>query len=206
MFLSECKGIIFEYTLNEVFEILEIDVDTILSSGIAKNEEIMNKIFGSVDYSTIFVGYNQLPFQNLFIYLLKRNARKSFFSTYHELIKGQLTDENLKEIQQRFYLFFNYSNMIYDRVLKEYTYFTQTINKLSGELKSTTDGISRFNDTPQEGGDFKDDEHTTTITTNQMTTTRDYATPAEMLDLTRRKLYNFIEEWVNSFDKFFWED
>lgn len=206
MFLNDCKGVIFEYTLNEVFEILEIDVDTILLNGSTQNADIINKIYGNSTPMAIFNGYNQLPFQNLFVYLLRRNARKSFFSTYHELIKGQLTDENMKEIQQRFYLFFNYSNMIYDRVLKEYTYFTQTINKLSGELKSTTDGISRFNDTPQEGGDFKDDAHTTTITKNQMTTTRDYATPAEMLDLTRRKLYNFIEEWVNSFDKFFWED
>lgn len=209
MFLNECKGIIFEYTLNEVFDALGLSTDDYLLEGSMDVKALIDALTGGLsdndEYTKMFKGWNQLPFQELFIYLLKRNARKAFFSTYNEL-ESPLTDTNMKELRMRFYLLFNYSNMQYDRVLKEYAFYQRNINDLSSKINSETDGINRFNDTPQNGGDFADDAHTTTATTSKVTSSHDAATPVEMLDLTRRKLYNFIEEWIKSFDKFFWED
>ena len=71
-------------------------------------------------------------------------------------------------------------------------------NNLLGQIKAST--ISRFNDTPQNGGDFSDDNHTTTITTGESLT--DGGTLLSRLNEVEDNLKRLYEDWSNEFRRF----
>ena len=71
-------------------------------------------------------------------------------------------------------------------------------NKLLGQIKAST--TSRFNDTPQNGGNFSDDNHTTTITTGESST--DGGTLLSRLNEIEDNLKRLYEDWSNEFRKF----
>ena len=71
-------------------------------------------------------------------------------------------------------------------------------NNLLGQIKAST--ISRFNDTPQNGGNFSDDNHTTTITTGESST--DGGTLLSRLNEIEDNLKRLYEDWSNEFRKF----
>lgn len=71
-------------------------------------------------------------------------------------------------------------------------------NNLLGQIKAST--VSRFNDTPQNGGDFSDDNHTTTITTGESLT--DGGTLLSRLNEIEDNLKRLYEDWSNEFRKF----
>ena len=74
---------------------------------------------------------------------------------------------------------------------------------LLARLESTTESITRFNDTPQEGGDFADEDHATTATTGEITTGSDYETPINRLREIREKWENIYNAWAMDFDILF---
>ena len=74
---------------------------------------------------------------------------------------------------------------------------------LLARLGSQTDNITRFNDTPQEGGDFSDEDHTTTATTATTTTESDFETPINRLKEVRDKWENIYNAWALDFDILF---
>lgn len=71
-------------------------------------------------------------------------------------------------------------------------------SKLLGQIKAST--TSRFNDTPQNGGDFSDDNHTTTITTGESSS--DGGTLLSRLNEVEDNLKRLYEDWSNEFRKF----
>lgn len=71
-------------------------------------------------------------------------------------------------------------------------------NNLLGQIKAST--VSRFNDTPQNGGDFSDDNHTTTITTGESLT--DGGTLLSRLNEVEDNLKRLYEDWSNEFRRF----
>ena len=71
-------------------------------------------------------------------------------------------------------------------------------NNLLGQIKAST--ISRFNDTPQNGGNFSDDNHTTTITTGESST--DGGTLLSRLNEIEDNLKRLYEDWSNEFRRF----
>ena len=71
-------------------------------------------------------------------------------------------------------------------------------DKLLGQIKAST--ISRFNDTPQNGGNFSDDNHTTTITTGE--SSMDGGTLLSRLNEIEDNLKRLYEDWSNEFRKF----
>lgn len=73
------------------------------------------------------------------------------------------------------------------------------LDKLGAETRSLT----RFNDTPQETGDFSDEEHTTTATQTATTSESDYLTPIQRLKEIRDNWENLYNAWALEFDILF---
>lgn len=80
---------------------------------------------------------------------------------------------------------------------KTIEFYQSSIDDLLGKVKSVSTSISRFNDTPQNGGDYSDDEHTTNITQGQSEVSDDAGTLMERLDEIRRLWRNVMEEAVD---------
>lgn len=70
---------------------------------------------------------------------------------------------------------------------------------LMASIKQT--GISRYNDTPQDGGDWSDDQHTTNISTTETST--EGATTAVRLAEVRSMWENLYSEWAAEFKGLF---
>lgn len=85
-------------------------------------------------------------------------------------------------------------------ILKEYKAKEAS---LMARLGSESHSISRFNDTPQNGGDFADEDHTTNATTADNETLSDYETPINRLREIRDKFENLYNAWARDFDILF---
>ena len=72
------------------------------------------------------------------------------------------------------------------------------------------DYSTRFNDTPQDSGDFSDDSHTTNITQSSATTEADSGSIMERLDALYRNWRSILVDWTQEFTGIFycpeWED
>lgn len=71
-------------------------------------------------------------------------------------------------------------------------------SKLLGQIRSS--GVSKFNDTPQNSGNFSDDEHNTTVTTTESST--DGGTLLSRLNEIEDNLKRLYDNWSNEFRKF----
>lgn len=91
----------------------------------------------------------------------------------------------------------------YNKYLPIIKAYKEKENLLMARLGSETRSISRFNDTPQEGGDFSDEQHTTTANTGETTTESDYETPMARLKQIRDNYENLYNAWASDFDRMF---
>lgn len=118
--------------------------------------------------------------------------------------KETLTVDEAKKLAtdfgNKFYAIWNDTKTYYEKLLDVYT---AQESKLFDKLSTTTDSNSRFNDTPQNGGSFDDDEHTTNITNNSSTTSIDPGTMMERIDEVRRKYRDTYSDWAEQFSKLF---
>ena len=74
-------------------------------------------------------------------------------------------------------------------------------DKLLGQIKSQS--TQRFNDTPQNQGEFEDETHNTNVTKNESTT--DVGTLLSRFNEIEDNLKRLYEDWSNEFRKFiFW--
>lgn len=71
-------------------------------------------------------------------------------------------------------------------------------NNLLNKIETTS--TTKFNDTPQDGGNFSTDEHTTNST--RVVSGTDATTLINRLDEIRRKLTTVYEEWAQEFERF----
>lgn len=69
---------------------------------------------------------------------------------------------------------------------------------LLNQLTSTTE--TWFNDTPQASGDYTDTDHNTTY--NKVQQSVDLGNVADKLDIVRRAMNDYYDEWVDHFKKF----
>ena len=69
-------------------------------------------------------------------------------------------------------------------------------------IKSTSKGKTAFNDTPQNIGDWEDEDHTTNISTSESETSVDVGTLMERLD-SMKNYKSIILEWSNEFNQCF---
>ena len=94
----------------------------------------------------------------------------------------------------------------YSVLLKAYE---DEANSLTAKLEKITDGTAttRNNDTPQDGGDFDDDEHTSFISQGKVDNTEswDNESMIERLDKVNRLFAKVKEDWLNEFKDLFIE-
>lgn len=76
-------------------------------------------------------------------------------------------------------------------------------NDLLQPMKSETTSNNRFNDTPQDGGDFDDDNHATNVSNASSITTADSGSLAMRLDELFKNYRSIILEWSNEFNMLF---
>lgn len=125
----------------------------------------------------------------------------------HYTIELETTDLTNDDITRFFIKFINIVNMTKDRYKKILSaYGTLSASVLMGKITTTSNGKARFNDTPQESGTFDDDEHTTNITENDVTTSSDRDTPIERIEDVIRKYRNVLKEWSEEFNPLFIEE
>lgn len=107
-------------------------------------------------------------------------------------------DEILEEsgdVLAHIYAWLNESRVRYSKLISLYE---EQENKLLSQLGSNS--TTKFNDTPQDGGNFVDDNHVSTATT--VSTTADVGTPMARLKEIQDDLDNLYGKWANEFRRF----
>lgn len=100
----------------------------------------------------------------------------------------------------------NILNLTYDRYAALLDAYEDKKDKLLNPVESNSEGYNRYNDTPQDGGDFSDDEHTTSIYQNGLKIEQEQMTPIERLRQIEDGYQNVLLDWSNEFRKLFWEE
>lgn len=130
------------------------------------------------------------------------------FPKYWELyLFPYAKDETEAEKERVYKTFFNRFAQLCVATFNKYLPIIKAYKEKEGELMdklaSESDTISRFNDTPQAGGDFADEDHTTNATTAHSETKSDYETPINRLREIRDKYENLYNAWALDFDILF---
>ena len=73
-------------------------------------------------------------------------------------------------------------------------------------VSSVSKNKTRFNDTPQDGGDFNDDPHATNVTESENETSVDSGSLVERLDQAFKNYRSVILEWSNEFNQLFFKE
>ena len=114
------------------------------------------------------------------------------------------TDEEVEEERKRFLIqFLNVHKHAYDKYANILKIYQDNISKLMDRLGSATESIVRFNDTPQDEGDFADDEHTTNVTKSEVSTETDTATIMGRINEIQTSYRAIENEWLNEFRSLF---
>ena len=92
------------------------------------------------------------------------------------------------------------------RYLKLLEVYETAKNQLLDPVEITTGGITRFNDTPQDEGDFANDSHTTNLTEDSRTTSNDLDTKMGRIKEIESNYNNVLLNWSNEFESIFLEE
>lgn len=105
-----------------------------------------------------------------------------------------------KPFWRDFYAIFDETHLYYEKVI---SIFEQKENDLLKQIESSAENEVKFNDTPQNGGDFATDDHLTNISKTKTTSKVDGATAMERIDEIRRRFTDLYNDWANRFDRLF---
>lgn len=107
-------------------------------------------------------------------------------------------------------IYFNFFAKFSDRTLATFPKYVRLIKlyeakeaELMNRLESETESLSKFNDTPQEEGDYSTDAHTTTATKATTKTATDYETPMKRLKEIRDNLEDLYNAWAEDYANLF---
>ena len=73
-------------------------------------------------------------------------------------------------------------------------------------IKSESKGKTSFNDTPQNIGDWGDEDHTTNISSSESETTADTGSLMERLSALYKDYKSIVLEWSNEFNQLFFKE
>lgn len=108
-------------------------------------------------------------------------------------------DELLKAVENKVGQIYFWFKSTYENRKVLIDFYSAAESSLMDNIKSTS--LSKYNDTPQDGGNFDTDDHTTNSTRIETSTAGD--TPINRLDEIRKKLRNIYEDWYREFVKLF---
>ena len=136
---------------------------------------------------------------SLFDLLVKRYREKLCLYSLEET----LSNDTRYEFMAKLFMIAEMTAPKYEKMLSLYA--SQDSHLLDG-ISTTTSGTSRFNDTPQDGGDFSDDEHTTTITQQSGEVLNDGDTKMGRINEIQMNYRNLLLDWANEFESVFIEE
>lgn len=91
--------------------------------------------------------------------------------------------------------------------LPKYLVLLKQFKKSSGDpiapIKSESKGTTRFNDTPQNIGDWGDEDHTTNVSNSESETSVDTGSLMERLSALYKDWKSIVLEWCNEFNQCF---
>ena len=117
--------------------------------------------------------------------------------------KDELEEEDFYEITLKLA---NILMNTYPKYSQLYKYYKDKENQLMDMISSETSGDVGYNDTPQNGGDFSDENHRTNYTETRQTNRTEGNTPIERLKEIKDKLSSILFEWSEEFDRIFLEE
>lgn len=118
-----------------------------------------------------------------------------------------LTEERDESKGNRFiYKLLNVLYMTAPRYLTLLRAYETSKNDLLSPVKVESNGVSRFNDTPQDEGTFDDDPHTTNITEDSRTSKNDLDTKMGRIKEIESSYNNLLLIWSNEFEGLFLEE
>lgn len=79
-------------------------------------------------------------------------------------------------------------------------------NDPTGKIGSTTTGRTRFNDTPQDEGEFNDEEHASNVSKQVTETQVDVGSIMTRLEELFKNYRSIILEWSNEFNRLFFKE
>lgn len=92
------------------------------------------------------------------------------------------------------------------RYLKLLEVYNSADSELLDPVKIESEGVSRFNDTPQDSGTFDTDSHTTNLTEDSRTTSNDLDTKMGRIREIESNYNNLLLKWSNEFESLFLEE
>lgn len=146
----------------------------------------------SNDKLTIFTQLMRYVYARFYDY----DVYKTTIDVYDDIDDVSPTSAELLEIWRTFVNMFNITAPRYIPLL---TQFNNNESAPLAQVSSTSSGLTRFNDTPQDEGDFSSDEHTTNITQTSVTTTSDPASIVERLDSLYKNWRSILKDWSSEF-------
>ena len=165
--------------------------------------KVTGATYSSNPYINQLFYYLKLRYKNEFVLDLSFDFSKEWINGYEyvsnfKLLENWSNDNKLefKQAQQNFFIaFLSIINQTYDR----YALILKTYDDNKADLLNKVESLTRFNDTPQDTGEFSDDEHTTHITS----TKNDFDTLMGRIDEIDRKYRNVLADWTREFESLF---
>ena len=120
-----------------------------------------------------------------------------YFDHYVFAIASDTLDDAAHEIEKFQVELISIIDSTYERYAKLLSLYQSEYNKLLDGIKTTTTGVGRFNDTPQnitDGDEFGDNTHLTNITKSTAEATSDADTKINRLDEIQRKFRNLLKD------------
>lgn len=117
------------------------------------------------------------------------------------------SEEFDSEKQKEFILnLLNVLEMTSERYLTLLKAYSDSKDLLLSPVKTTITGLNRFNDTPQDEGDFASDEHTTNLTEISNVTENDLDSKMGRIREIESSYNNLLLIWSNEFEPLFIEE
>lgn len=147
-------------------------------------------------------GYDYMPAtdevtKELFHLLWLRYQKNiiGYIDVYYD--HGELISTEMNDIEA----LYDRINYVYLTTKDRYLYLLQLYqdNKRNLLKSVTTTMTQRFNDTPQDGGDWLDDRHTTTITQEEQSS--DFMPLINRINDIDRKYRNLLDSWVMEYNE-----
>ena len=142
-------------------------------------------------------------------------VRDIYFPLLHLLVKRYLTKYCYYTLEKTFdadkalefvYRIVSLVNMTAPRYLTLLESYQEAQEDLLSPVTIHSGGITRFNDTPQDSGDFADDSHTTNLTEDSRDTSNDMDTKMGRLKEIESSYRNVLLDWSNEFESLFIEE
>ena len=147
-------------------------------------------------------GYDYMPAtdrqtKELFHLLWLRYQKNiiGYIDVYYD--HGELISTEMNDIEA----LYDRINYVYLTTKDRYLYLLQLYqDNKTNLLKSVkTTMTQRYNDTPQDGGDWLDDRHTTTVTQEEQSS--DFMPLINRINDIDRKYRNLLDSWVKEYDE-----